>query len=177
MDASTNNNHKAPHEPKAQNLHCLRGLAALSVTISHLGLWHALAHPGYHNPQLLSFGVHAVPVFFVISGFIIAYAHQKDIGHGRKLAPYAIKRALRIYPPYLILSIIAVLRARTMLQSVDPSPEMHRTSIETLSALLLIPLTPQQCGYLAVSWSLYYGVLFYLVFSVFFMSKRAGWVC
>jgi hypothetical protein len=46
----------------------LRGIAALGVTLSHL-VW-LLPYP----LPLLEYGMHGVEVFFVISGFVIAYS-------------------------------------------------------------------------------------------------------
>ena len=63
---------KAPRAPMLQNLHKLRGLAAIAVVISHLTHWYQTVVPSRLEEMLCNSGVYAVGVFFVISGFIIA---------------------------------------------------------------------------------------------------------
>jgi peptidoglycan/LPS O-acetylase OafA/YrhL len=84
----------------------LRGIAVLAVVLFHAGV---------HNPALtagrtttLSFilrqGCHGVDLFFVLSGFCLAYPSLAAI-HDRNgstfhVAPYAARRIIRILPPY-----------------------------------------------------------------------------
>lgn len=71
-----------------------RGVAALMVLSTH---WAPLA--GSHNP-LTAFAFTGVDVFFVISGYVFA---PHVLGHTEQaLAPYALRRLLRIYPAYLV---------------------------------------------------------------------------
>src|SRR5271157_3268703 len=71
------------------NVHLLRMIAALLVVYFHVA-----SRAGLHLPLPLTFGICGVDVFFVISGFIIAY-----IG-SRKPEAFFVRRLLRIVPFY-----------------------------------------------------------------------------
>ena len=82
----------------------LRGLAALSVIV-----WHTV---GYQNelPSLLNIpGRTAVWLFFGLSGYVIAYGfvHKRYKLTTADLKDFYINRFLRIYPLFLILSLIS----------------------------------------------------------------------
>lgn len=71
-----------------------RGVAALMVVSAH---WAPLL--GGHN-TFTAFAFTGVDVFFVISGFVFA---PHILGRlSMPLAPYAVRRVLRIYPAYLV---------------------------------------------------------------------------
>jgi exopolysaccharide production protein ExoZ len=83
-----------------------RGVAALLVLSTH---WAPLA--GGHN-LLTAFAFTGVDVFFVISGYVFA---PHVLGRANMaLAPYALRRLLRIYPAYLVaLALYAVWKFHT----------------------------------------------------------------
>lgn len=104
-----------------QQLDSLRGIAALSVMLSHIFLiypivWNTNQPTG--SPwwlQLAMFsplrvvwaGHEAVIFFFILSGFVLAL-----IFFGKSETPpyrlYLLKRILRIYPPYLVAALSAI---------------------------------------------------------------------
>lgn len=82
----------------------LRGLAALSVVV-----WYTV---GYQNelPSLLNTpGRTAVWLFFGLSGYVIAYGfvHKRYKLTNADLQDFYINRFLRIYPLFLVLSLIS----------------------------------------------------------------------
>ena len=97
--------------PRYPLVDSLRALAALSVFAFHL-----LLQPGYSPPQsLLPWTANlnvGVPVFFVISGFVIyrPFARAR-LGGGRAptLRGYARRRAFRLLPAYWVALPIVVL--------------------------------------------------------------------
>jgi peptidoglycan/LPS O-acetylase OafA/YrhL len=100
---------------KLQSIQMLRGLAALSVVMLHV-LQRAekpYASPigDAVTPWIAPYGLFAVDVFFVISGFIIAALITKSqesqretlFGPDRSLEKaflFLVRRALRIYPAF-----------------------------------------------------------------------------
>jgi peptidoglycan/LPS O-acetylase OafA/YrhL len=91
------------------NLTGLRAFAALSVVLLHLRYGPAADHYGplaflFHNEGV------GVFVFFVLSGFILAYVHSRDFAHelssSNALAFYWARLA-RIYPVHLVTLIFA----------------------------------------------------------------------
>lgn len=82
-------------------LEAIRGLAALYVVVHH-----AQVLPNAGLGRLLYFGQEAVIVFFLLSGFVIAFStYKKTITSSQ----YLIARAVRIYPIFLISIILAYL--------------------------------------------------------------------
>jgi peptidoglycan/LPS O-acetylase OafA/YrhL len=87
---------------KLRELDCLRGFAASYVFLGHL----IIAHLGVTQPlvrMFFQFGQEAVMIFFLLSGFVIAYS----VREGMPLRSYLILRARRIYPIYLAALAIA----------------------------------------------------------------------
>ena len=94
------------------NLQALRALAAIAVVVFHFGLM---------PPTSLSFtsGAAGVDLFFVLSGFIIAYSSSRDAQH------FLARRFIRIVPAYWIATIIAALltlQNMACLLYTSPSP-------------------------------------------------------
>src|SRR5271166_6887268 len=83
-------------------LELCRGLAALLVACLHAGA-SIDKYYGYDIGVVHNFGA-GVDFFFVLSGFVITYAHWRDIGRPERVKTYYIKRFLRIYPPYWIVT-------------------------------------------------------------------------
>jgi peptidoglycan/LPS O-acetylase OafA/YrhL len=94
-----------PEKPRLLHVDGLRALAALWVVVYHAQLGFL---PGLSDGMLgyaLGLGVLAIPVFLVLSGFCLAFP---VVSRGRSrvdLKSFAIRRALRILPPYYIVMI------------------------------------------------------------------------
>jgi peptidoglycan/LPS O-acetylase OafA/YrhL len=89
----------------------VRALAALSVLVYHVGEiggFHEGAGAGFG--EVLSFGV---PLFFVISGFLLyrPFVRARDAGaRPVAVAQYGLKRALRILPAYWVALTLLTLQ-------------------------------------------------------------------
>jgi peptidoglycan/LPS O-acetylase OafA/YrhL len=98
-----------------------RAIAIIGVLISHgtarvLGPSGAFASPGLF--QLTRYGVLGVDLFFGISGFLICTRLvQEEHQRGRiSLKDFYVRRAFRIFPPYLLyLAILGLMAAAGML--------------------------------------------------------------
>jgi exopolysaccharide production protein ExoZ len=113
---------------------------------------------------LAAIGKNGVDFFFVLSGFIICYSnYTKPIGPNR-YSKYIIKRLLRVYVPYLPIGLAIYLAYSTL-----PSLSNSDRSADLFTTLTLIPIgTPA----LSVAWTLSFELLFYVLFSLFFISGR-----
>ncbi len=155
-------------------LYCLQGgraLAALIVVLYHLGVIFASDKYWGVSPlgDVFAFGHAGVYFFFVLSGFIIAYVHARDLGVRERLRPYLASRARRIYPIYWL--VLAPLLA---VYAIFPGFGVgyEREPLVIFSSITLLHFTSPTV--LAVAWTLYYEVLFYLLFAIAIVSRRAG---
>ncbi|GGE01114.1 acyltransferase [Aureimonas endophytica] len=151
-----------------------RGVAASLVVLHHAG--NIVAQPRFFDA--VPFGGHlenfnvGIDFFFVLSGFIIAWVHWPDIGARARLGRYALKRFLRIYPPYwgVVLPLI-------LLYALFPKagiPSQH-DPLNVVTSILLLPNTVQPV--LGVAWTLTHEIFFYAVFgAVIVFGRPALWL-
>ena len=148
------------------NVQFLRFFAAMLVVI-----YHSSSHLRTTGHELGSFfswseavGFAGVDIFFVISGFIMAYTAGMAAGPRDSWAFFR-RRCARIYSGYWPFFLLALL----ILSWVDP--ERIRSSSLIESAILW----PANNLLIAVSWTLVFEMFFYLLFAMFiafFDAKR-----
>jgi exopolysaccharide production protein ExoZ len=148
----------------------LRAIAATAVLIVHSSALLSF------NKEVSSFAFLTnigVDIFFVISGFIITYAHWNDFGTGTNgFLTFIKKRLIRIYPMYFLFTITTAFALLLM-------PQLFfslKSSLSLLiSSLLFIPTQTENGDVtllLAVAWTLSYEIAFYVIFSVSLFFKR-----
>ena len=163
-----------PDVRRLDTVQAARGIAAMAVVLSHagivLGSSTALGYVPMHG--VFRAGHAGVDFFFVLSGFIIALVHHRDIGRPHSLPVYLWKRVTRIYPIYWVaLGLLALLIAFGFVRDVDPI--VARTDIgQLLVTTLLLP--QHRSPLLGVSWTLQHEMLFYLLFGLAILSRRLG---
>lgn len=143
-----------------QGIQILRALAALLVVFAHFE---------YIRPTIGGFGV---DIFFVISGFIMAYIVNKSA------EDFLYRRIIRIVPLYYTMTFLTV-------GLYLAKPYWFRNVILTPSALvkslLFIPYHIKDSGpILTLGWTLNYEMFFYLAITLFvsiFGGKRGMVVC
>jgi peptidoglycan/LPS O-acetylase OafA/YrhL len=145
-----------------------RGVAALLVVLYHTG--RGIALPQYTGQipfgGLFEFGHAGVDFFFVLSGFIIYFVHNADIGVPESLPRYLRRRLVRIYPIYWVVTALVVLLA--MMRPGNEAPELGYI----VRSLLLIPQRPDPI--LNVAWTLVFEMAFYVLFAMAILSRRLG---
>ena len=134
------------------NVHLLRVLAALAVVYYHIA-----SEAGLNLP--LPFGTFGVDIFFVASGFIIAYIGTKSP------QSFLLRRIIRIVPFYwsgsLFLFSIACFFPHVLRQTKADVPHL-------LYSLFFIPHETTYCGMfptLILGWTLNYEMYFYAFFA------------
>lgn len=150
-----------------QSLQVFRGFAALAVVAHHAAL-STEAFVGAMPPAisaLFVYGLLGVDFFFVLSGFIIMYAHFNDERTETTVKRYALKRLTRIYPAYwpVGLGLLALYAAL-------PGLSAGGRDYSLMSSLLLVPANAAPA--LSVAWTLVHELMFYGVFLLFFVSRR-----
>jgi exopolysaccharide production protein ExoZ len=151
-----------------QGLQVFRGLAALAVVVHHA----ELSTAAFVGPlpaavsAFLGFGLLGVDFFFVLSGFIIMYAHFDDEHTAAAVKRYTFKRLARIFPAYwpLGLGMVALYAALPGLSAGGGR------EFSMVSSVLLVPAHAPPA--LSVAWTLVHELMFYGVFLLFFVSRR-----
>ncbi|QJU59809.1 acyltransferase [Sphingomonas sp. AP4-R1] len=149
-------------------IQALRGIAALGVLLFH-------AREGGHIPALVSAlpdrldlilfrsGHYGVPIFFALSGFVIAHSLRDVTLSGRFLGRFILRRSIRLDPPYwgaiVIVILFGWLSARVHHEPfVPPSVAQVAAHVVYLQGILGQP------GLNPAFWTLTYEVQFYLFF-------------
>jgi peptidoglycan/LPS O-acetylase OafA/YrhL len=146
------------------SVHALRGVASVFVVLYHATqiIEHFYQIRPFHG--FFMFGFSGVHIFFVLSGFIVYYVHSRDAGYPREYLPFLVKRFVRIYPMYWLIllsySVFLLLNERIKVAAIVQN---------------MFLLKAPAIGIIAVSWTLYYEVFFYFLFSLLILSKRIGY--
>jgi exopolysaccharide production protein ExoZ len=163
-----------PVESKINSIQVLRGVAALIVTVYHLKGFIAIEQPFRRELDFLfDSGAAGVNLFFVISGFIMVYITEKTPGSPRDIYKFIVKRFIRIWPTYAVLTVVYFLaRYRWYATAVEIK--------ELAKSLLFIPLEytpPPFYGYatLPVGWSLNYEIYFYALITASLLFRKLRW--
>jgi exopolysaccharide production protein ExoZ len=141
------------------NVHLLRVVAALAVVYYHIA-----SEAGLNLP--LPFGTFGVDIFFVVSGFIIAYIGSKTP------RAFFTRRLIRIVPFYwsgsLFVFGIAWFFPRLLRQTRADLPHL-------VYSLFFIPHDAPPAGMfptLILGWTLNYEMYFYVLFAVALLLSR-----
>lgn len=154
-------------KPQFTLIQALRGLAALWVVFFHshegghvLGLEAAL--PAWLTTVVFHRGNMGVAIFFALSGFVIAHSLRNDRIDGRYVARFALRRSIRLDPPYWA-SMIFVLALAFVSARVQHEPFVPPSGPQVLAHLLYLQSVLQYPQIANVYWTLTYEVQFYLV--------------
>jgi len=141
-----------------KSIQILRAIAALSVVYRHCTIAGDYKFP--------SFGTFGVDIFFVISGFIIAYIVSKNTDG------FLLKRIIRIWPLYILATIamtLTVVLFPTLVQSTTISLQGF------IKSILFIP-GPENRGLpiLGQGWTLNFEMFFYvsIALCIVFIKNR-----
>lgn len=146
-----------------------RGFAAVLVVLYHAGTLASAKFGASPGLEIFNFGWSGVQFFFVLSGFIIYHVHERDIGQPSMLPDYARKRVIRIYPAYIIVTLLL---APVWLFVPSLGEPYHKDLGALVLSLLLVP--QPHSPHLAVAWTLVHEVMFYALFATAICSRKLG---
>jgi len=153
----------ADSNSKIDALTGLRWFAALAVVFDH-------NVPGGKTPraitQFFMSGSMGVTVFFVLSGFVLAYSYEKRLNPitSKNLVEFYVNRLLRVYPLYLLAFCVVVL------------PDLGLLDGPWFQQLFMIQTWNKNLDFVmginAPSWSVSVEVFFYLCFPLILAALR-----
>ena len=146
---------------KITSLQVYRGIAAILVMLYHVTDQSPSKFGVVFLQNSFLFGFIGVDFFFVLSGFIILYVHNQNIGNPKELRSYLIKRFIRLFPIYWSVAFIKIVT----IYLIPSSAKSYETDLlYILKSLLLIP--QDKLPIIGAAWSLSYEILFYLLFGI-----------
>ncbi len=145
----------------------MRGIAALWVALYHVVTWSGgVGGPFGELFPILKHGNAAVPVFTVLSGFLI-YRSFRKVTDMSLLRNYFIRRIVRIYPLYAATIIVLFIY-------FTPETEMAPFN-RLLAELLMLRSFGFETFANPSTWSLYVEFLFYIILP-FFISLSGRFI-
>ncbi|MCM7883471.1 acyltransferase family protein [Enterobacter sichuanensis] len=152
---------------KIYSIQYLRGIAAMLVVFLHI----RTLLPDFLKPFVINGGI-GVDIFFIISGFIIYYATQKNTEADPKT--YITKRAFRIWPLFFVVWFITSILAF-----------QNQPFNKVIQALFFIhnDYTQGAPGFgfnmIGPAWTLTFEVIFYTIFmfACLISHKYRGVIC
>jgi peptidoglycan/LPS O-acetylase OafA/YrhL len=148
-------------ERRFHTLDGLRGIAAIIVVNGHI--------PFDAGFSTFPFFYLAVDLFFLLSGFVIAFAYDKRFEAGLSVREFMLVRYIRLYPLYLIGWIIGAAGvAATMLLGRGDYGWMTFT-VAALFSLLMLPVPLAGVGIAPLngpSWSIFFELAVNLLFAL-----------
>lgn len=144
------------------SLQAIRAIAALLV------LGHHASDRVTNSHTLLNYGATGVDLFFVLSGFVIFYAHREDIGTREifRFVRYAWRRFVRIYPTYIVITLLFLPAI------VYENPKLFEWP--ALVTSLFITGSDDRLFLLQVAWTLVHEVHFYIAFGICILLPPAA---
>ena len=149
-----------------QNLQIVRGISALLVCCYHSRSF--LNGDVLFGEILFKMGFIGVPVFFIISGFIMVYTTKElSSNTSRNVYNFLLKRIIRVAPLYYLCTIIFLLI--TNFQNF-----LDDGLLRVIKVFLFIPIG--KWPPLDVGWTLNYEMFFYLLFGISFLFREKRYV-
>lgn len=139
----------------------LRALAVLAVIGSHL------------NVPWLKYGSAGVLLFFVLSGFLITGLLLDKVGRPHSARDFFLRRALRTFPIYYILTAFVLILAIMMRW---PYSDWPKFAVFMQNFYLAPHMLVEFPGFMNHTWSLAVEEQFYIVWPVAVMSLRMRWL-
>lgn len=182
-DAATSTDATAPAKNHYVILDGLRGVASLMVVVFHLFEAYSGGSP---HKQIINHGYLAVDFFFLLSGFVIAYAYD-DRWAGMGRWDFYKRRLVRLQPMIVMGGLIGA--ALVGFQHFSIFPKLEAATIWQILGLMLlgflmIPVTPSADirGWSEIyplngpAWSLFYEYLANILYAVGVRKLSNRWL-
>lgn len=114
--------------------------------------------------------IHGVSFFFVLSGFILAYAHYNLSGAGN-IARFVWARTARVWPAH-IFTMLSLYLLWVYAFNTGYAPTLHQTVLNLFLLQAWDPLPSTYFAFNGVAWTLSVEMFFYVMFPVVLFSVK-----
>ena len=165
----------------------LRGLAAFAVLLGHTLAVCDWSGDFVHRPlvYMLFDGRSAVTMFFVLSGFVLTFAHLSHAPKPFLVVPFYVRRFTRVWLPWFAFFLLSLI-AKQWLQSPWPDGQLREggwlagmwqgaTTLPDVLRQLVFQLHDAHRMLLSQDWSLGVELRASLLIPVFLMLARWRW--
>jgi peptidoglycan/LPS O-acetylase OafA/YrhL len=164
----------APLRHDIRQLTGLRGIMALDVVLSHYGLGNI------GDMRMFTFGNAAVDVFFCLSSFTLCLVYGAGLGQRLEVSRYAVARVARVYPLFLITTLVTLLYSLAWAVGEFPTASIQTLTTQFIRQALLLgsiplPFLGKMGSWNDSAWSISIEAFCYvLVFPpLFYLTRRA----
>lgn len=169
MDKAPDMNPPDKTDPQDNRVHLkllemMRGLASIAVVLHHVGAISMNSHNTLFAGSFFNRCHLRLDFFFVLSGFFIAWIHERDLGHPERGKGFLVKRLIRIYPLLFVLTTIK-LAAILCSQSLGRWRMGALDLTVVVQSYLMLPQDHKHHPLILAAWTMPYEVMFYLVFA------------
>lgn len=144
----------------------LRGVAALSIVVLH-------CHR-YFGDMTWASAALAVDLFFVLSGFVLAYAYEARLATGARA--FIKARLIRLYPLYLVGTLFGIVEALLIIRygqgSVEWTWSKFWTSLPLSLAMVPAP-GKTMFPFNGVMWSIFFELFINVVWALFWRPLQS----
>lgn len=161
----------------------LRAIAALGVIVCHLyddetsPLNPILKNLPHFFRWLMMQGNWGVEIFFVLSGFVISRSVSKDWVNFKFLGRFALRRSLRLDPPYWAV-LTVVLAMKVLMVHHNPHEAWFKgrgfDRVDMIANYFYLQTIFQRKIVLGVSWTLVCEIMFYLTYVILLGVSQRG---
>lgn len=164
----------APQQNRNDNLQMLRFFAAAFVLLTHITFY--IHERVDNNIEIWHVGEVGVPIFFVISGFVMHLSATRIPINSDGARIFMHRRISRIFPLYWLITIVKLCIAFAV-----PAAVLHNAPdlLHSLGSLVLFPMFNSE-GQVqpihGVAWTLLHEMLFYYVFATAMVLRQSPFV-
>ena len=154
------------------NIQALRGLASCMVVLYHSSeAWSNVARSDASHAW--SAGSTGVDIFFVISGFVMAFASLGKVQGSAAAAVFMKRRIIRVMPLYWIVTASVLLHSLLHLVRRG-QPLIKVTPAQIIESLLLLPYNSSASPIVGHAWTLSYEMFFYVCLAAMVLLRKSS---